>query len=70
MSKICQKFLSQGKITNLHYTKPALLYSNEENLCSKNFWNESSIQVVTRKAPPVQVLKKKLTNELFIIQRY
>ena len=45
------------------FAKPALLYanrlrySNRKNFWSKNFWNESSIQVETRKAPAVQVLK-------------
>ena len=29
------------KFTNLHY-------GNRDNLCSKNFWKESSIQVVTQ----------------------
>ena len=31
---------------------------NRENLRSKNFWNESRFQVVTRKVPAVQVLEK------------
>ena len=31
---------------------------NRKSLCSKNFWNQSSIQVVTRKAPAVQALEK------------